>query len=277
VDRKRLTAFSSGRIKRRDDLLAVEEPLEIRVGGRSLTVLMRTPGDDIDLAKGLLFTEGIVRRASDIGVIVHCDDPRETDLGNIVTVRLVPGVTVDWKRLKRSFFATASCGLCGKTTIAAVRNAAPPLRKTRFTVRPNILLGLPDRLHEAQAGFRTTGGLHAAGLFDAAGRLLIHREDVGRHNAVDKVIGAALDEGLLPLSRHILLVSGRASFEIIQKALMARVSVVAAVSAPSTLAVELAREARMTLVGFLRRKKFNIYAGEARIARAATGGRACPL
>ncbi|MGE5291691.1 MAG: formate dehydrogenase accessory sulfurtransferase FdhD [Micromonosporaceae bacterium] len=247
----------------RPDMLAVEEPLEIRIEGEPLAVTMRTPGDDIDLAAGFLFTEGVVRAAADIAEIRKCDE-------NVADVRLRPGVTVAEDRLRRNFLTTSACGVCGKESIDSVRTRAS-FDTTGDEVRVDAaeLTRLPDRLRQAQRVFARTGGLHAAGVFGADGALLTLREDVGRHNAVDKAVGWALLRGRLPLSGCVLLVSGRASFELVQKALMAGIPVLAAVSAPSSLAVELAEEAGMTLVGFLRGSDMNIYAGAHRLEPAA--------
>jgi len=240
--------------------LAVEEPLEIRIHGRPVTVTMRTPGDDFDLAAGLLLTEGILRECRDIGTIRHCAE----DEPNIVDVTPATGVSLDLSRLRRNLVGTSSCGLCGKVAIEQVRTIAPPLRST-LHVPIRTILRLPEAMRRAQATFEKTGGLHAAGLFAADGSLEVLREDVGRHNAVDKTIGAQVLSNRTPLEDRILMVSGRASFEILQKALMASIPVVCAVSAPSSLAVAFARESGMTLVGFLRGTDANIYAGEGRI------------
>ena len=243
------------------DVLATEEPLEIRLGGEQVAVTMRTPGHDADLAVGFLVSEGIVR-PGDVGQVMECRSD-EGD-GGVVDVALRPGAvpSAGWQR---NFYATSSCGVCGKASIEAVRVAAPAVGPGP-PVRSDTLSALPDRLREAQRVFDRTGGLHAAGLFDPDGRLQLLREDVGRHNAVDKVVGrSALEDGL-PLAEGILMVSGRASFEIVQKALLAGIPVVAAVSAPSSLAVRLARESNMTLVGFLRPGGFNVYAGAERIS-----------
>jgi len=243
----------------RPDVLAVEEPLEIRVGGQPLTVTMRTPGDDIDLAAGFLFTEGIVGAASDIAEISKCDD-------NVADARLRPGVVVDAQRLRRNFLTTSACGICGKESIDSVRTRACfDVTSDEVGVDAAALAHLPERLRAAQRVFERTGGLHAAGVFASDGRLLALREDVGRHNAVDKVIGWAVLGNRLPLAGSTLLVSGRASFELAQKALMAGIPVLAAVSAPSSLAVELADEAGMTLVGFLRGSAMNVYTGAHRM------------
>jgi len=256
----------TGAAEHRADLLAVEEPLEIRVDGESLTVTMRTPGDDIDLAAGFLFTEGLLGGLDEVHEIRMCDE-------NVAAVTAKPGHTLryqgaDAAGAARKFLMTSACGVCGKDSIDAVRVrsafdvAADPVR-----VSPAVLAALPDRLREAQRVFSRTGGLHAAGLFTPDGTLLVLREDVGRHNAVDKVAGWALRTGQLPLTGHILLVSGRASFELVQKAIMIGVPVLAAVSAPSSLAASLADEAGLTLVGFLRGTTMNIYAGAHRVSR----------
>jgi FdhD protein len=252
----------------RPDTLVVEEPLEIRVGGTSLVVTMRTPGDDMDLAAGFLVSEGVVSEAEHLSSIRYCagavDDGSNTY--NILDVDLGPGVAPPDPSLERSFYTTSSCGLCGKASLDAVRTTARwSPADDPVQVSPAVLALLPDRLREAQRVFEKTGGLHAAGLFTADGTLLCLREDVGRHNAVDKVVGWALREGLLPLRGAVLLVSGRASFELTQKAWMAGIPVLAAVSAPSSLAVDLAAEAGMTLVGFLRGETMNVYAGAHRM------------
>jgi FdhD protein len=253
----------SGAVEHRADLLAVEEPLEIRVDDEPLTVTMRTPGDDIDLAAGFLFTEGLLASLDEVHEIRLCDQ-------NVAAVSVKPGQVSVAARVaaNRSFLTTSACGVCGKDSIEAIRVrsafdvAADPVR-----VSPAVLVALPDRLRQAQRVFSRTGGLHAAGLFAPDGTLLTLREDVGRHNAVDKVAGWALRSGLLPLTGHILLVSGRASFELAQKAIMIGVPVLAAVSAPSSLAASLAEESGLTLVGFLRGATMNVYAGAHRVSR----------
>ena len=259
--RRVLRVTVSGAAEHRADLLAAEEPLEIRVDGEPLTVTMRTPGDDIDLAAGFLFTEGLLPRLDDVHEIRMCDE-------NVAAVTLKPGCSLaSGPSAGRNFVTTSACGVCGKDSIEAIRTrsaydvAADPVR-----VSPAMLARLPDRLGDAQRVFSRTGGLHAAGLFTADGTLLVLREDVGRHNAVDKVAGWALRSGLLPLAGHVLLVSGRASFELAQKAIMIGVPVLAAVSAPSSLAASLADEGGLTLVGFLRGATMNVYAGAQRVA-----------
>lgn len=252
------------------DLLAVEEPLEIRLGhttdGRSehraVSVTMRTPGHDPELAVGFLFTEGIIAGREDVAGVHHC---RRS--GNVVRVDLRPGCRFDPARLERHSYTTSSCGVCGKTSLAAVRVAAGrPPTPGRPRLDPDMVRSLPERLAADQPGFRRTGGLHAAALFDPAGRLLCVREDVGRHNALDKLIGHLLLAGSLPAPDGVLLVSGRACFELVQKAAVAGIPVLAAVGAPSSLAVELAADRGMTLIGFLRAGRFNVYAGPERVA-----------
>ena len=248
----------------REDRIAIEEPLEIRLGGKSVAVVMRTPGEDHELAAGFLFTEGILAGKQEVQKIAHRTDPKNPKLCNIINVTPKGPVDLSERGWQRNFVASSSCGLCGKLTIESVHLHAPAV-DDHFRVSTRVLLGLPERLRSGQAGFDETGGLHAAGLFDAEGRLLFLREDIGRHNAVDKIIGAALLSDQLPLSGRILMVSGRTSFEIVQKALMARIPFVAAVSAASSLAVELAESSRMSLVGFLRGESMNAYAGAGRI------------
>lgn len=247
----------------------VEEPLEIRVGGKALVVTMRTPGDDMDLAAGFLVSEGVIWATEQLHTIRYCAgavDGAENTY-NIVDVELGRDVPPPDPSLERSFYTTSSCGLCGKASLAAVRTAARfSPADDPMTVSPTVLAALPDSLRAAQRVFERTGALHAAALFTAAGELLVLREDVGRHNAVDKVVGWALRADRLPLLGAVLLVSGRASFELTQKAWMAGIPVLAAVSAPSSLAVDVAVEAGMTLVGFLRGSTMNVYAGAQRIA-----------
>ncbi|MBQ0891851.1 formate dehydrogenase accessory sulfurtransferase FdhD [Micromonospora sp. U56] len=264
-----LDAVAGGRAPvRRPDTLSVEEPLEIRVGPagpgrrRPLAVTMRTPGDDIDLAIGFLLTEGLIRSTEDVLTAQLCAGAETPNTYNVVDVVLAPGVPEPTTDPSRNFYTTSSCGVCGKASIEAVRTRSPyPVVDDPLTVRAEVLAALPDRLRAAQRAFDSTGGLHAAGLFTAEGEPVVLREDVGRHNAVDKVVGWAVRERRLPLAGHLLLVSGRASFELTQKAWMAGVPLLAAVSAPSSLAVDLAAEAGMTLVGFLRGRTMNVYAG----------------
>jgi FdhD protein len=243
------------------DELAEEEPLEIRIDNQSVSVTMRTPGHDEELAAGFLLGEGLIQRRQQ--VLKIAPHPRNPDK-NVLGVFLAPDAPVDLRALSRHFFISSSCGLCGKTSIAAVRRHFPAV-KTKITVAAPVLLRLPETLRAQQRTFDRTGGLHAAGLFDLAGRLIVAREDVGRHNAVDKVLGHALLNGLLPLDRHILFVSGRVSFEIVQKALAGRIPVIAAVSAPTSLAVEFAQASRQTLVGFVRGQRLNVYTHSNRV------------
>lgn len=244
-----------------EDHLAPEEPLEIRVRGRAISVTMRTPGHDDELAAGFLLTEGVVRKATDIELIEACT---RNEAGNVVNVRLAPMVRVDFDRLTRHVFVGSSCGLCGKATIEAVRGLHAPV-ESDVRISAAVLASLPTKMRGAQGIFERTGGLHAAALFDELGRLLVAREDVGRHNAVDKVVGYALMHGLLPLRRAVLMISGRSSFEIMQKAAGAGVAIVAAVSAPSSLAVQFAQEMNQTLTGFLRDARMNIYTHAQRV------------
>ena len=253
-----------------EDELVVEEPIEIRVGDQSLIVVMRTPGQDFELAAGFLYTEGIINSVQDIGTIAYCEDVEQADLQNIINVNLTNGWDADsedgWQR---NFHANASCGLCGKMTIESVRQAVPPI-DSQLRVNPEIVYMLNDLLRSSQSVFEATGGLHAAGLFTSGGELLIVREDIGRHNAVDKVIGQALLADMFPLDNHVLMVSGRASFEIVQKALFARIPVVVAVSAGSTLAVDLAQESGMALIGFTRGNRMTVYSCPERIQQLAS-------
>ncbi len=250
------------------DRVAVEEPLEIRLGFEkegsrhtvSVSITMRTPEDDVDLATGFLFTEGILRNRDDVAIAKPCKGE------NTFRVELADGVPVDLDKLQRHFYTTSSCGVCGKTSLDALRTQGCDRLGPGFTISAATLTVLPGKLRDAQATFEQTGGLHAAAAFDAAGELVVVREDVGRHNAVDKVVGALFAAGRLPASDLGLIVSGRASFELTQKALVAGMPMLAAVSAPSSLAVELAQEFNVSLVGFLRGDTFNAYAGEERIS-----------
>ncbi|WP_045556640.1 formate dehydrogenase accessory sulfurtransferase FdhD [Streptomyces sp. FxanaA7] len=293
TERRKVIRIRDGAVSTRPDTLVAEEPMEIRLNGKPLAITMRTPGDDFALAAGFLVSEGVLAERSDLQNIVYCagatgggtSRSSEAESGggsntyNVVDVRTAPGVAVPDITLERNVYTTSSCGLCGKASLDAVRTTArwavddthggdaPPVR-----LDPDLLAGLPDRLRAAQRVFDRTGGLHAAALFSEDGELLDVREDVGRHNAVDKLVGRALQNGDLPLSRAVLLVSGRASFELAQKAVMAGIPVLAAVSAPSSLAVDLAAETGLTLVGFLRGASMNVYAGEHRITLRAAAG-----
>ncbi|WP_267242430.1 formate dehydrogenase accessory sulfurtransferase FdhD [Streptomyces sp. PR69] len=270
TERRRTLRIRDGAVTARPDTLVAEEPLEIRLNGKPLAVTMRTPGDDFALAAGFLVSEGVIGAADEVRSIVYCAgaDDEGVNTYNVVDVQLAPGVPVPETGLERNVYTSSSCGLCGKTSLDAVRTVArfPVADAPRVRVSPALLAELPGRLRSAQQVFDRTGGLHAAALFSETGELLDVREDVGRHNAVDKLVGRALQDGRLPLSRAILLVSGRASFELAQKAVMAGVPLLAAVSAPSSLAVDLAAQSGLTLVGFLRGPQMNVYAGEERIA-----------
>lgn len=245
------------------DLLSAEEPLEIRVRGQSIAITMRTPGHDEELAAGFLLTESIIQHREDVLEIAHCREGEAAQLGNTLNVFLAPNVTVDFARLTRHVFASSSCGLCGKASIEAVQQHFPPVQSD-LSISAQTLALLPEKLRKAQPTFEQTGGLHAAALFTRDGDAVVVREDVGRHNAVDKVTGHAF-LNRIPTANTILMVSGRASFEILQKALAARIAIVAAVSAPSSLAVQLAQDSGQTLVGFLRGQSMNVYSHPGRI------------
>ncbi|GGV04707.1 formate dehydrogenase accessory sulfurtransferase FdhD [Streptomyces spectabilis] len=274
TERRRVLRIRDGAVSERPDTLVAEEPMEIRLNGRPLAITMRTPGDDFALAAGFLVSEGALGAADELRNIVYCAGATEdgSNTYNVVDVSTAPGVVLPDITLERNVYTTSSCGLCGKASLDAVRtkgrwpvdDGPEPLRLT-----PELLAELPERLRASQRVFDRTGGLHAAALFSEDGELLDIREDVGRHNAVDKLVGRALQSGRLPLARTVLLVSGRASFELAQKAVMAGIPVLAAVSAPSSLAVDLAAETGLTLVGFLRGASMNVYAGEHRVALRA--------
>jgi FdhD protein len=266
LDLTQVTEWDDGKSRRKEDYLSAEEPLEIRVGDAPLSVTMRTPGHDTELAAGFLFTEGIVQNRAQISALEEPAPGDNTENpGNVIIATLAPDAAYDSEKSRRNFFAASSCGICGKASIDSVRARTLAAPNHSFRLDPEVLLKLPDALRESQAVFGRTGGLHAAALFDASGNLLVLREDIGRHNAVDKVIGWALLENRVPLSDTVLLVSGRGGFEIVQKAIVAGLPVVASVSAPSSLAVQLARESGQTLVGFLRGRRFVIYSGDSRI------------
>jgi FdhD protein len=266
VARVALVRVAGGSARAARDAVAREEPLEIQIGGTPLAVVMRTPGHDADLALGFLAGERVIASIDDVLSVRHCREARSAEAAdNVVRVALADGVAVDWEALRRNTYASSSCGVCGKATIENALACAPPLDDpARFAA--GLFAPLPDRLASAQPGFASTGGLHAAALFDARGNLLVAREDVGRHNAVDKVVGFCLRQKRWPLAGHVLLVSGRISFEIAQKALAARVPLVAGVSAPSSLAIELATRARIALIGFLRGRSFNVYGETGRVS-----------
>jgi FdhD protein len=264
----RLVSVHDGSSHLRPDRLATEEPMEIRVGGPgqepgSVAVTMRTPGSDFELAAGFLYTEGLIAGRHEIATLAYCELPPEEQHFNVVTVRLTR--PFDQEEVHRNFYATSSCGICGKASLEHVDVRCEPLSEGPV-VPASVILGLPDALREGQRIFEETGGLHASGLFDPNGKLLALREDVGRHNAVDKVVGQALLADALPLHQRVLQVSGRLSFEIIQKAAVAGIPVVSAVSAPSSLAVEAGERLGMTVVGFVRGGSFNVYAHPERIA-----------
>jgi FdhD protein len=283
---ERVTGFTSQTV---EETLAVEEPLEIQLGYgpaesravKSISVTMRTPGYDFELAAGFLMTEGVVRDVNDIERIAYAgdgdiDESAESSTArailpyqpwkNIVRVELVTGVTVSLANLQRNFYTTSSCGICGKASLLALQSVCPPRRSNGFSISAETLYTLPARLRAAQSVFNRTGGLHGAGLFNADGELLALREDVGRHNAVDKLLGAEFLADRTPLRESLLLLSGRASFELLQKALMGGIAMVASVGAPSSLAVRVAKEFDITLVGFLREHHFNVYHGAERVS-----------
>jgi FdhD protein len=267
--RRRVLRLVDGAPTERSDTLVAEEPLEVRVAGTAVSVTMRTPGDDFDLVAGFLLTEGVVQAGEELAAMRYCVGTGDDGINtyNVIDAQLAPGMVVPDLAVNRNFYTTSSCGLCGKASIEAIRTTARyDVASDPLVLKPDVLAALPEMLRAAQRVFSRTGGLHAAGLFTGDGELLVLREDVGRHNAVDKVIGWAVRDGRLPLRGTVLLVSGRASFELTQKALMAGIPALAAVSAPSSLAVELADEAGMSLVGFLRGSSMNIYSGAHRVA-----------
>lgn len=264
--RARVLRYGEDEARRTADQLAAEEPLELRVDGVALTVMMRTPGHDRELTTGFLFGEGIVRSRVDLQAVTPVPNGEHPDLENILDAQLGPSAPGVDRRWQRNFLSATSCGICGVSSIDAIHQSAPPLPEASWRVEPEVLYGLDAKLRAEQAVFSRTGGLHAAGLFTLDGDPVVVREDVGRHNAVDKVVGFALEHDLLPLDHHILMVSGRTSFEIVQKALQARIPVLASVSAPSSLARDLAEASNQTLIGFLRGRQLNIYAGRQRIS-----------
>ena len=267
ISSTQVTEWKNGEVRRIDDYVSGEEPLEMRIGNRPFGVTMRTTGNDLELVAGFLFTEGVISSREQL-LGLEVDDGASSG-GNVIRIRLGSGANLPGGRTRR-FSAGSACGVCGQASIEALKNRdiGRPESVTRF--QPEMLCALPDKLRAAQAIFGRTGGLHAAALFDARGEMLVLREDVGRHNAVDKVIGWALKERKIPLNGCALLVSGRGGFEIIQKALVAGIPLLASISAPSSLAVQLARELGLTLVGFLRGERFVIYAGAERLGMPAT-------
>ncbi|MGS2641758.1 formate dehydrogenase accessory sulfurtransferase FdhD [Streptosporangium sp. LJ11] len=266
--KRRVLRLREAAAAHRVDVLAAEEPLEIRLDGRPLTITMRTPGDDFDLAAGFLVSEGVVTSAEEVTAIRYCAGATADGANtyNVLDVRLAAGTSPPATSLERNFYTTSSCGVCGKASLDAVRTVAKwRVDGDPAPVTAEVIAALPDRLRAAQRVFDRTGGLHAAGLFTLGGDVLCVREDVGRHNAVDKLVGWALRDGRLPLASTVLMVSGRASFELVQKAVMAGIPILAAVSAPSSLAVELAAETGLTLIGFVRGSSMNVYTGEGRV------------
>ncbi len=274
IELTQVTEWENGKAARVEDCLAAEEPLEMRAGRYSLGITLRTPGDDEELVAGFLFTEGILSRREDLVALRMPDDTARNR--NLVRVTLDPGVRLSANNAARRFSAGSACGVCGKASITQLRRRGLRRPEAASLFDPEILCQLPPRLRAAQAVFGRTGGLHAAALFTPGGELLVLREDIGRHNAVDKVIGWALLNGRVPLSDHVLMVSGRGGFEIVQKAITGGIPLLASVSAPSSLAVQLARELGLTLVGFLRGRRFVIYAGEERIAVSASASAGAP-
>src|SRR6202158_638898 len=263
--RARVLRYGGETGARVDDQLAAEEPLEIRIGGQPLNLMMRTPGHDRDLALGFLFGEGIIRSADDVMALTVVPNGEHPDLENVIDVALAPSAPGVDRRWQRNFLSASSCGLCGVSSIEAIHEAAPPLPDDGLSIDPEVIYGLDARLREEQAIFARTGGLHAAGLFAVDGEPVAVREDIGRHNAVDKVIGFAASRGFLPLDRHILMVSGRTSVEIVQKSPAGRIPVLVAVSAPSSLARDLAQAQTEPLIVFLRGRSLNVYSGRQRI------------
>jgi FdhD protein len=256
------------------DLVVAEEPLEIRVGHGlqddrkqfSVSVTMRTPGNDELLCIGFLFTEGIINSFDEVLSVKYCEDlGRKEGMENLMRVELEPSVKIDEEQFKRNFYTTSSCGVCGKASIDSIKVTCKPIVSEEISVAKELLFEMPDKLRSAQQVFEHTGGLHACGLFDLKGNLLFHNEDVGRHNALDKLIGSLMMKGSTEASKSILMLSGRISFELVQKALRAGIQVIAAVGAPSSLAVNLADEFGITLIGFLKNEKFNIYTGKQRV------------
>lgn len=261
-------------IETKSDLVVSEEPLEIRIGHGpednrqqfSLSVTMRTPGSDEELCLGFLYTEGIINSMEEVLSVKYCEDLGRTEgMENLMRVELKPFVEISNDQFKRNFYTTSSCGVCGKASIDSIKVSCSPLSSASLKIEKKVLFGLPDKLRAAQQVFKHTGGLHAAGLFSRDGQLIAHREDVGRHNALDKLVGARLMSGMTVFPKSILVLSGRISFELVQKALRAGIQMIAAVGAPSSLAVNLAEEFGMTLVGFLKGDRFNIYTGKERV------------
>lgn len=270
---KTITKYSSRSVEDKTDSIAVEAPLEIRLGfgpehereQKSISVTMRTPGNDEELAIGFLFTEGIIDSASDLLSIKHCGDVKEEEKNNIIRAELKPTIKIDWSKLDRHFYTTSSCGVCGKSSIDAVKSNCLTRISSTAKASASTILQLAEQLNNSQLVFNLTGGIHASALFSSQGKLVMIREDVGRHNALDKIIGASGIGKSLPLSKNILLLSGRISFELVQKSAVAGIPIIVAFGAPSSLAIELAEEMNISLVGFLKKDKFNIYSGKDRI------------
>ena len=270
-----VTCVTNGESEELNDAIAIEEPLEIRLEHgptaerkvQNISVTMRTPGNDAELATGFLFTEGIIKNASDIQQVAHCFIACTENRENVIQVSLAENITPHLQNTERNFYTTSSCGVCGKGSIDAIRTVSNYENNLpdNNIINTDVLTALPGVLKKHQKVFADTGGLHASALFSAEGELLLLREDVGRHNALDKLIGAAINQNILPLNRSVLLLSGRASFELVQKAAMAGINIIAAVGAPSSLAVQLAQDFNITLVGFLRGQRFNIYTAPQRI------------
>jgi FdhD protein len=270
----RVDLAGDGRVGERVETLVVEAPMEVRVEGQSFSVTMRTPGDDFDLTIGFLLSEGVITSAADVRALMHCQDEDESGSPtfNVVDVSLAEGVTPPAAEDARRVLTTSACGVCGTASIDAVRtNGRYDVAGDETSYEPDVLVSLPDRMREHQKVFDRTGGVHAAGLFTADGELVVLREDIGRHNAVDKVVGWAAREGMLPLTGHVLVVSSRASFELTQKAYLAGIPALVAVSAPSSLAVDLAREVGLTLVAFVRASRLTAYAGVQRLRLEQAG------
>ena len=271
----KVNRFSDGSSHENDDLVAVEEPLEIRLGygdkskrvQRSISVTMRTPGNDFELATGLLYNEGVIQSYDEIEGIHFCEDTgKQEEKENVVRIELKYGIEPDISSLERNFYTNSSCGVCGKTSIDSLEiKECPVIPNDSPVISRELLINIPEMLRESQSIFEYTGGLHGSGLFSEQGELILMREDIGRHNALDKLIGAMLFKNEMPLFNYILLVSGRAGFELVQKAVMAGIPILAAVGAPSSLAVELAERFKITLVGFLKKNYFNVYTGHSRI------------
>lgn len=268
-----ISRYRDGNREETPDAVAVEEPLEIRLGfgaeddrqQKSLSVTMRTPGNDEELATGFLITEGIIQSFTDLLSVKHCCEVGKEEQENIIRAELQPNIQLNWNKLDRHFYTTSSCGVCGKSSIEAVTDSCKTRVVSDLTIDAQTILSLPQKLNEAQLAFKYTGGIHASALFDQQSNMQLVREDVGRHNALDKLIGACVIKNELPLSNHVLLLSGRISFELVQKSAQAGIPIIAAIGAPSSLAVDLANEMNITLVGFLKQEKFNIYTHQERI------------